>query len=143
MFQEEKKNITEKEQGKLCTLVFDNARYQKCKLVKTLAEELHINLLYLPPYSPNLNLIERLWKFVKKKCLYSQYYTDFTAFKTAISHTLEQTQTDYKGEITSLCTLKFQTFKNVQNIFPQLEAKPSTVPMIDPQTSMPFVETAV
>ena len=49
---------------KVC-LVLDNARYQKCKMVQQLAEQLHIQLLYIPPYSPNLNLIERLWKFVK------------------------------------------------------------------------------
>ncbi len=48
------------------TLVLDNARYQKCKLVMKLAATLNIELLYLPSYSPNLNLIERLWKFVKK-----------------------------------------------------------------------------
>ena len=33
-----------------------------------------IKLLFLPPYSPNLNLIERLWKFMRKKILYNQYY---------------------------------------------------------------------
>jgi len=52
------------------TLVLDNARYQKCQLVEALAASLQIELLYLPAYSPNLNLIERLWKFVKKTCLY-------------------------------------------------------------------------
>ncbi|CRI63461.1 transposase (fragment) [Thiocapsa sp. KS1] len=50
------------------TLVMDNARYQKCTIVTALASQLNIELLYLPAYSPNLNLIERLWKFVKKKC---------------------------------------------------------------------------
>ena len=54
----------------LITLVLDNARYQKCRIVQGLAETLDIELLYLPAYSPNLNLIERLWKFVKTKCLY-------------------------------------------------------------------------
>ncbi len=58
-------------------LILDNARYQKCQIVWLLACELNIELLYLPSYSPNLNLIERLWKFVKKKCLYSIYYADF------------------------------------------------------------------
>jgi transposase len=59
------------------TLVLDNARYQRCALVQSVADTLGIELLYLPAYSPNLNLIERLWKFVKKQCLYSKYYTDF------------------------------------------------------------------
>jgi len=52
------------------TIVLDNARYQKCALVQELARSLGIELLYLPAYSPNLNLIERLWKWVKKQCLY-------------------------------------------------------------------------
>ena len=62
------------------TLVLDNARYQKCKVVQDFANSLGIELLYLPPYSPNLNLIERLWKFVKKKCLYAKYYEEFAQF---------------------------------------------------------------
>ena len=81
------------------TLVLDNARYQKCELVLALAEELNIELLYLPAYSPNLNLIERLWKFVKKKCLYSTYYANFKDFKQAISECLAQTHSTYKEEL--------------------------------------------
>lgn len=96
------------------TLVLDNARYQKCQWVQTLADTLQIELLYLPPYSPNLNLIERLWKFVKKTCLYSIYYANFNDFKQAISQCLEQTQTIYKKELGTLLTLQFQTFKKSQ-----------------------------
>lgn len=98
------------------TLVLDNAKYQKCKLVYELAHALNIELLYLPPYSPNLNLIERLWKFVKKKCLYSKYYSNFTDFKAAITDCLSQTHTTYKEELDSLLTLKFQTFRESQII---------------------------
>jgi transposase len=93
------------------TLVLDNARYQKCKLVWERAAALDIELLYLPPYSPNLNLIERLWKFVKKKCLYSIYYANFKDFKQAISDCLTQTHTTYKKELDSLLTLRFQVIK--------------------------------
>jgi transposase len=96
------------------TLVLDNARYQKCQLVEALAASLQIELLYLPAYSPNLNLIERLWKFVKKTCLYSKYYANFHDFKQAISACLAQTHTTYKKELDSLLTLKFQTFKESQ-----------------------------
>ena len=42
------------------TLVLDNARYQRCAIVTELAQFLEIELLYLPPYSPNLNLDESL-----------------------------------------------------------------------------------
>ena len=95
------------------TLVLDNARYQKCRLVFELAETLHIELLYLPSYSPNLNLIERLWKFTKKKCLYSKYYSEFTAFKSAITDCLSHTHDTHKKELDSLLTLNFQTFEKV------------------------------
>lgn len=92
-------------------LILDNARYQKCKLVWHKAHALNIELLYLPPYSPNLNLIERLWKFIKKKCLYSIYYADFDAFKHAIADCLAHTHDTYKDELDSLLTLNFQTFE--------------------------------
>jgi len=72
------------------TLILDNARYQKCQRVEALAASLQIELLYLPAYSPNLNLIERVWKFVKKTCLYSTYYANFQDFKQAISTCLRR-----------------------------------------------------
>jgi len=70
----------------------------------------------LKTYSPNLNLIERLWKFVKKQCLYSIYYPDFSTFKQAITDCLDQCHTTYKKELDSLLTLKFQSFKDVKSI---------------------------
>ena len=96
------------------TLFLDNARYQHCALVIEKAACLQIELCFLPSYSPNLNLIERLWKFVKKKCLYSRYYPDYAAFKTAITECLEQTSTTHKTELTSLLSLRFQLFEKAQ-----------------------------
>lgn len=58
--------------GQPITLILDNARYQKCQLIFDKANELGIELLYLPAYSPNLTLIERLWRLVKKEVLLSQ-----------------------------------------------------------------------
>ena len=98
------------------TLILDNARYQKCKLVWQVADLLDIDLLYLPAYSPNLNLIERLWKFVKKKCLYSIYYENFDLFKKAISECVAHTHDTYKDELDALLTLNFQTFKSVEKV---------------------------
>lgn len=94
-------------------LILDNARYQKCALVWMLAHDLNIELLYLPAYSPNLNLIERLWKFVKKKCLYSIYYADFNTFAKAITTCLDHTHDTYQAELDSLLTLNFQTFDDL------------------------------
>lgn len=94
------------------TLVLDNARYQHCQFIKNLASDLHIELLFLPPYSPNLNLIERLWKFVKKQCLYSRYYENFTDFKQAIEDCLAEVSGTFNQQLASLLTLNFQTFEN-------------------------------
>ena len=98
------------------TLVLDNARYQRCALVQSVAATLGIELLYLPAYSPNLNLIERLGKFVKKQCLYSKYYTDFSAFTSAIEACLAQTQTTHKQALSSLLTLNFQSFRKAHSL---------------------------
>jgi len=98
------------------TLILDNARYQKCMLIWSVAALLEIDLLYLPAYSPNLNLIERLWKFVKKKCLYSKYYANFGLFKEAITTCLAHTHDLYKEDLDTLLTLKFQTFDDLVKV---------------------------
>jgi len=67
-------------------LVMDNARYQRCKRVEAEAKALGIEIIFLPPYAPHFNLIERLWKFVKKSCLYSRYYQDFQAYLYCLTY---------------------------------------------------------
>jgi transposase len=94
-------------------LVLDNARYQHCDKVKSRATELKIELVFLPSYSPNLNLIERLWRFVKKKALYARHYNHFDGFKGAIDGCLSKVTTEHKKELETLMTHKFQTFENV------------------------------
>ena len=89
------------------TLILDNARYQKCYLVEEHAKKLGIQLLYLPSYSPHLNLIERLWKFVRNECLYSRYYETFDDFKKAITHCLETANTSKKEQLVTLLTWNF------------------------------------
>jgi len=96
------------------SIFLDNARYQRCALVMEKAKSLNIELCFLPSYSPNLNLIERCWKFVKKKCLYSRYYQDFSVFKSAISTCLDETMTRHKSELDSLLILRFQLFQKTQ-----------------------------
>ena len=101
--------VAEAAVGLPITLVLDNARYQKCALVQTLAESLGIELLYLPGYSPNLNLIERLWRFARKQSLDSISYEDFARFTAAIDRCLDELPTVHKGEMETLLTHKFQT----------------------------------
>ena len=92
------------------TLVLDNARYQRCAAVTAEAQRRGIALLFLPPYSPNLNLIERLWRFTKKKALRGKHYPDFATFRAAIDECLDRIPTDHRDALASLMTLTFQTF---------------------------------
>ena len=95
------------------TLVLDNARYQRNVVVQTLAKQLGITLLYLPSYSPNLNLIERLWKFIKRRALYGRYHPTFAQFQAAIEEVLDGLSTTHAEKLKSLMTLKFQRFEDV------------------------------
>jgi transposase len=65
-------------------IVSDNAPYYRNKLIESHLRDSRIKLVFLPPYSPNLNLIERVWKFMKKKVINSTYYPKFKAFEKAI-----------------------------------------------------------
>jgi transposase len=93
------------------TLVLDNARYQHCAAVIGLATSLKIQLLFLPSYSPNLNLIERLWKFIKKQCLYGRHYPTFSQFRDATDDCLAKIPSDHREKLQTLMTHNFQTFK--------------------------------
>jgi transposase len=95
------------------TLVLDNARYQRNKAVQGLAAELGLRLLFLPSYSPNLNLIERLWGFTKRRSVYGKYHPNFASFRAAIENTLADIPTTHANALESLMTLEFQTFEGV------------------------------
>ncbi|CAN5356131.1 hypothetical protein BH10PSE19_BH10PSE19_22640 [soil metagenome] len=88
-------------------VICDNARYYRSKLVGQFLETSKIQLVFLPSYSPNLNLIERLWKFMKKKVLYNKYYEKFDVFKQTTLEFFENMQ-QYKTELDSLLTNNFQ-----------------------------------
>jgi transposase len=95
------------------TLVLDNARYQRNAVVKALAADLGIVLLFLPSYSPNLNLIERLWRFTKRKAAYGRYHPNFADFRAAIQDVLDRVPTTHASKLASLMTLNFQEFDDV------------------------------
>ena len=112
------KQLKEKYNDKPIAIVLDNARYQHCFIVKTFANSLGIHLLFLPPYSPNLNIIERLWKFTKKKILYAQYYDSPTMFHNAITSFFKNINQTNKAELQTLLTLNFQFFdKNIAHSY--------------------------
>ena len=92
------------------TLVLDNARYQRCQVVMELASNLNLTLLFLPSYSPNLNLIERLWKFIKKQVLYGKHYATFDEFITAIDGCLDKIPKEHREPLKTLMTHNFQMF---------------------------------
>jgi transposase len=95
------------------TVVLDNAAYQRCEVVQSLAKELGIRLLYLPSYSPNLNLIERLWRFVRKQSLNATWFDCFESFQGAIDDCFNQMATEHKQEAATLFVHKFQRFEDV------------------------------
>jgi len=93
-------------------LVLDNARYQKCALVQELAAKLGVNLVYIPAYSPNLNLIERLWKFVKGE-LRTKYFDKFDVFQEKINSIIASTDSENKKTIDRLIGVKVQLFDDI------------------------------
>ena len=95
------------------TLVLDNARYQRNAVVRGLATQLGITLLYLPSYSPNLNLIERLRKFNKRRALYGRYHPIFAEFQAAVQEVLDGLSTSHAESLKSVMTLNFQRFEDV------------------------------
>lgn len=96
-------------------IICDNARYYKSRLVSTYLNDKAINskikLIFLPAYSPNLNLIERYWKFFKKNVLYGKYYEKFSDFKQACDNFFSQTDR-YKPGLRTLLTDNFEIVSN-------------------------------
>ena len=87
-------------------VIVDNARYYRSRLLKEALKGTKIKLIFLPPYSPNLNLIERYWKFFKKKVLNNRYYKTFAEFKRACESFFRKRKA-YLPELQSLLTENF------------------------------------
>ena len=97
--------------AKRITIICDNARYYRSKAVAEYLENSRIELLFLPPYSPNLNLIERFWKFFKRKVLYNRYYEAFDDYKDACKRFFRELGT-YEPQLRSLLTENFEIIGN-------------------------------
>ena len=97
--------------GKKIVVILDNAAYNHAKVVKALAYKLGIKLLFLPPYSPNLNLIERVWKFLKK-VLKNQYTETFKEFVEKINNTCWKFNCEFKENLASLLNNKVQIIRS-------------------------------
>ena len=106
--------IRKKHKGQRLVVVLDNVSYQHCQQTIDCAFLNDIELVFLPSYSPNLNLIERLWKFTKKIILENKYYETFHQFKTAIKTLLKDTSKKYREQIQSLINRKIHLFNKVE-----------------------------
>lgn len=87
--------------------IADNARYNHAKKVTEYLKTSRVILHYLPPYAPNLNLIERLWKFFHKKVLYNKYYETYPQFKAAVLDFFKD-MSPYSKELDTLLAENFQ-----------------------------------
>jgi transposase len=90
-------------------VILDNAKYHYSKEVKKYLDSSRIKLVFLPSYSPNLNLIERIWKFFKKKVLYNTYYPDIGKFREACIKFFRNFE-KFNQEISRLMNSEFQLF---------------------------------
>ena len=95
-------------------IISDNARYYRNKELVAWIENTPIKPIFLPPYSPNLNLIERLWKFMRKKIINTKFYRTKEEFRQAILKFFKNIK-QYKDELSSLMTLNFHVFYSQSN----------------------------
>ena len=83
----------------------DNARYYKSTMVKEFLKTSKIKMTNLPPYCPNLNLIERLWKFMRKKVISVNYFSEFESFKNEIRNFFQHIDS-YKDDLKTFIGIK-------------------------------------
>ncbi len=92
-------------------MILDNARYYRNKKVMKYIQSSKIEVIFLPPYSPNLNLIERLWKFMRIKVINNKFYEKFTVFKEAILGFFKNS-VNHKEELASFIGTRMHLIKN-------------------------------
>jgi transposase len=88
-------------QAREIVVILDNARYHYSREVREWLQGRKLRLVFLPAYSPQLNLIERVWKFFKKKVLYNKYHATLQDFRNATISFFRNIG-QYSEELTSL-----------------------------------------
>jgi len=99
----------------------DNARYYKNKEVMEYLSHSKIRMHFLPPYSPNLNPIERLWKLMNEKVLYNKYYEKFSEFKETVLgffQSLSDPPLELAAQLATRVTDSFQTLNRNKHAIP-------------------------
>jgi transposase len=103
-------HVAEMYSGLEIAMVMDKKKKKKCALVMETAARLGVQLIFLPTYSPNLNLIERVWKFVKARVLNARYIDTFPEYCQRISEMIDEIDVDYYEDMKTLVSEKLQTF---------------------------------
>jgi transposase len=89
-------------------IILDQAGYHTARSVQKFAQENNVKLHYLPPHSPNLNPIERLWKYMKETIIYNKFYPKFSLFKQAIHNFFIEHYPKVKNSLISQITDNFK-----------------------------------
>ena len=103
--------LTKNPFAKTIYVILDNAPYHKNKEVRKFIKRSRIKLLFLPAYSPNINLIERVWGLLKRLILYNQTFSSFKEFKTNVLGFLDDVHIKYHDELDSLLQENYRFFK--------------------------------
>ncbi len=90
------------------TLFSDNATYfHAVKVTEWLANNPKIQIVYLPPYAPNLNLIERFWRYAKEKLVRNKYYKEYKTFRANVFQFLNNID-EHIDKLKTLMVEKFE-----------------------------------
>jgi transposase len=93
-------------------LILDGAGYHRAKIVKEKADELNIKLHFLPPYSPNLNSIERLWKVMNEHVRNNKYFSTAKEFRDKIDEFFSQILPKIGDTLASRINYDFQVLNS-------------------------------
>ncbi|MDR1557081.1 MAG: transposase [Tannerellaceae bacterium] len=94
-------------QAECIYIISDNAKYYRNKVLTQWLEGTKIRQIFLPAYSPDLNLTERLWRFLRKKVINTGFYRTKELFRQAVMKFFENIA-DYRQESETLLTLNFR-----------------------------------